>query len=453
MSRAAQPGRARLPDRARGLPLRRLPPGLPLLGLPRPGRRPVQPAAALLEDDRRPGRRRLRPHLRLQPRLRAADPAAGPGLPEPEGEARSGASAGWRSRTGWRGSAGGRGSTPASGSGRRSAAAAAPISGYQTYDSYPFLRLGSKGDLVAWAQQLLAGGGYSTPITGYFEAPTRTAVLRCRRAKGLPQTGAIDVPTWDVLLTFDAAGGALDQGRRRGRVRRGAGRCPSRARRSCRPSATRSPPGAERATARRRLRRVKILAWVVVAWCSRSRPGPRSSGGWEPWRTTTTTQVDLERAQRRSSREAPAGSSPGSPPGWRGRSPSPRRSSSCATFGRQVGGDPAGRRAPTATSPAAGTNQIAGQGLPAPLRRRHHRAGAPLRRDRGRGQLRRRPGHPPDLDLRPRRPAGLPGRAADRGGDRVRERGASGATWQLRRDPAVAARPPLPQPGEPARLR
>lgn len=78
----------------------------------------------------------------------------------------------------------------------------APIPGYRTYDSFPFLKSGSKGDLVAWAQQLLAGGGYSTPVTGYFEAPTRSAVLAMQAAAGLVQTGNIDVPTWNVLLTF-----------------------------------------------------------------------------------------------------------------------------------------------------------------------------------------------------------------------------------------------------------
>jgi hypothetical protein len=78
-----------------------------------------------------------------------------------------------------------------------------PIPGYQPYESFPFLRQGSKGDLVAWAQQLLAGGGYSTPISGYFEAPTRSAVLALQASKGLAQTGNIDVPTWNVLLTFE----------------------------------------------------------------------------------------------------------------------------------------------------------------------------------------------------------------------------------------------------------
>jgi hypothetical protein len=77
-----------------------------------------------------------------------------------------------------------------------------PLSGYAPYDSFPFLTLGAKGDLVAWAQQLLVGGGYSTPITGYFESPTEAAVLALQASRGLAQTGDLDVPTWNVLLTF-----------------------------------------------------------------------------------------------------------------------------------------------------------------------------------------------------------------------------------------------------------
>jgi Putative peptidoglycan binding domain len=82
-------------------------------------------------------------------------------------------------------------------------AVGAPVSapvGYAPYNSYPFLRLGSKGDLVAWAQQLLAGGGYSTPITGYFQSSTQSAVYAFQAAKGLTPSGNIDVPTWDLLL-------------------------------------------------------------------------------------------------------------------------------------------------------------------------------------------------------------------------------------------------------------
>jgi hypothetical protein len=68
------------------------------------------------------------------------------------------------------------------------------------YPSYPFLRLGSKGDFVAWAQQLLAGGGYAAPITGYFQGSTQAAVFAFQAAQGLPQTGNLDVPTWSVLI-------------------------------------------------------------------------------------------------------------------------------------------------------------------------------------------------------------------------------------------------------------
>jgi hypothetical protein len=68
------------------------------------------------------------------------------------------------------------------------------------YPSYPFLRLGSKGDFVVWAQQLLAGAGYGVPIDGYFQAPTQSAVISFQAANGLSQTGYLDVPTWDVLL-------------------------------------------------------------------------------------------------------------------------------------------------------------------------------------------------------------------------------------------------------------
>jgi putative peptidoglycan binding protein len=72
--------------------------------------------------------------------------------------------------------------------------------GYLPYDSYPFLHLGSKGDYVAWAQQLLAGGGYSTPISGYFQSPTQSAVYTFQADHGLTQSGNLDVPTWDLLL-------------------------------------------------------------------------------------------------------------------------------------------------------------------------------------------------------------------------------------------------------------
>ncbi len=75
-----------------------------------------------------------------------------------------------------------------------------PAPGYTPYNSYPFLRVGSKGDFVAWAQQLLTGAGYSTPINGYYQGPTQSAVYSYQAAHALPQNGNLDVPTWDLLL-------------------------------------------------------------------------------------------------------------------------------------------------------------------------------------------------------------------------------------------------------------
>jgi hypothetical protein len=77
------------------------------------------------------------------------------------------------------------------------------LAGYQPYNSYPFLRLGSKGDFVAWAQQLLVGSGQSAQITGYFTADTRNAVLAFQSLRGLVPSGQIDVPTWDALLQYE----------------------------------------------------------------------------------------------------------------------------------------------------------------------------------------------------------------------------------------------------------
>ena len=81
-------------------------------------------------------------------------------------------------------------------------AVGAPVSpaSVTPYPSYPFLHLGSKGDSVAWAQQLLAGGGYSVPINGYFQGPTQAAVYAFQADHGLPQTGNLDIPTWGPLL-------------------------------------------------------------------------------------------------------------------------------------------------------------------------------------------------------------------------------------------------------------
>lgn len=76
----------------------------------------------------------------------------------------------------------------------------ASLAGYRPYDSYPTLRLGSQGDLVAWAQQHLAGGGLLGKVSGYFTAPTRAALLELQAARGIPRTGALDPASWRELL-------------------------------------------------------------------------------------------------------------------------------------------------------------------------------------------------------------------------------------------------------------
>ena len=75
---------------------------------------------------------------------------------------------------------------------------------------------------MAWAQQLLAGGGYSVPVSGYFQASTQAAVYAFQRDHGLPQTGNLDVPTWGPAAAEQAAAGALGERRRR-RAREGVG--------------------------------------------------------------------------------------------------------------------------------------------------------------------------------------------------------------------------------------
>src|SRR5829696_9947188 len=105
-------------------------------------------------------------------------------------------------------------------------AVGAPVSpaAVTPYPSYPFLRLGSKGDFVAWAQQLLAGGGYSVPINGYFQTPTQLAVYAFQSDHGLPVTGNLDVPTWNLLIQNKALavrwtkGGAVAAGSSHGVV-------------------------------------------------------------------------------------------------------------------------------------------------------------------------------------------------------------------------------------------
>ncbi len=68
--------------------------------------------------------------------------------------------------------------------------------------SWPTLRVGSRGDLVIWAQQLIAGSGVSSdaPVGGLYGSRTAANVSAFQASRGLPQTGAVDAATWPELL-------------------------------------------------------------------------------------------------------------------------------------------------------------------------------------------------------------------------------------------------------------
>jgi len=75
-----------------------------------------------------------------------------------------------------------------------------PLRAFKPYDSFPFLRRGSAGDAVVWAQQLLAGGGYMREVTGYFRSLTWAALIGFQADHGLAQTGTTDTATWKAML-------------------------------------------------------------------------------------------------------------------------------------------------------------------------------------------------------------------------------------------------------------
>ncbi|MQA75466.1 MAG: hypothetical protein GEU88_14175 [Solirubrobacterales bacterium] len=66
---------------------------------------------------------------------------------------------------------------------------------------YPELGEGAAGDLVVWAQEHLASGGYyGKAVTGRYRSSTTGAVAAFQTAAGLPRTGVLDSPTWTALL-------------------------------------------------------------------------------------------------------------------------------------------------------------------------------------------------------------------------------------------------------------
>jgi hypothetical protein len=61
-------------------------------------------------------------------------------------------------------------------------------------------RVGSRGDLVVWAQQHLLGAGKPVTVDGAFGLGTADAVRTFQAENNLPITGEIDAETWPVLL-------------------------------------------------------------------------------------------------------------------------------------------------------------------------------------------------------------------------------------------------------------
>lgn len=86
-------------------------------------------------------------------------------------------------------------------------ALAAPFTALPTPERlWPTLRLGangrvgSRGDLVVWAQQHLVGAGAPIGVDGDYGLGTADAVRAFQTDSNLPVTGEIDAETWPVLL-------------------------------------------------------------------------------------------------------------------------------------------------------------------------------------------------------------------------------------------------------------
>lgn len=61
-------------------------------------------------------------------------------------------------------------------------------------------KVGSRGDLVVWAQEHLVGAGQKIAVDGAYGSGTAAAVSAFQASAGLPQTGQVDAATWPALL-------------------------------------------------------------------------------------------------------------------------------------------------------------------------------------------------------------------------------------------------------------
>ena len=178
-------------------------PALPLLRLPRAGRRPVQPAAGLLEGDRHEPRHRAGPPYQWntvygRPIVPLGQLYNGPSAKDVQrfralaaGYGASGVSWwSWQSasQTGW-----------------TAIAPPDPVPAAVLPLGYPLLKSGSKGDVVVWAQEHLITAGAQISATGKYDTPTAQSVSAFQAAHGLPVNGTVDQATWTELLKLAPA--------------------------------------------------------------------------------------------------------------------------------------------------------------------------------------------------------------------------------------------------------
>lgn len=80
------------------------------------------------------------------------------------------------------------------------APAPAPARAWPTLAAGAGGKVGSKGDVVVWAQEHLNGAGYAVTVDGQYGGGTANAVSAFQTAAGLPVTGKVDAATWPALL-------------------------------------------------------------------------------------------------------------------------------------------------------------------------------------------------------------------------------------------------------------
>jgi hypothetical protein len=77
-----------------------------------------------------------------------------------------------------------------------------PLTRFRQSFAQPMLKLGSRGDMVVWAQEHLVTAGEEIAVNGIFGKATRGAVRRFQEDHGLFVDGQVGTATWRALLRF-----------------------------------------------------------------------------------------------------------------------------------------------------------------------------------------------------------------------------------------------------------